>query len=161
MTTRHAFWALLAIAVLPLLSWAAEPVPGDAVLGQWWFPKKNGKMEIRREKDKYFGKVVDYDDPDALDEHNPDPNLQTRPFIGIEMLADFNYDPQEKKWIDGTIYDGESGKTYKCSMWFENGDASRMNVRGYIGFSFLGRTEVFTRVTSKDEQSDKKPEPAD
>lgn len=155
MQTRLIALLLVSLCLLEIVASAAvaaEPQIGaDAILGKWWFPKRDGQMEVRREDDTYFGKVVSYKDPDALDEHNPDPKLRERPFVGIEMLKDFKFDPKQRKWIDGTIYDGESGKTYKCTMWFENGDQDRLNVRGYIGFSFLGRTETFTRVTPEEE----------
>ena len=45
---------------------------------------------------------------------------------------------------NGTVYDPENGKTYKCIMTLEN--INSLNVRGYIGFSFIGRTDVWTRV---------------
>ena len=54
----------------------------------------------------------------------------------------------------GTIYDGDSGKTYNCTLWFENGDTAQLSARGYVGISLFGRTEVFTRVTDKDEKSE-------
>lgn len=123
----------------------------DAVLGQWWFPKKNGKMEVYREGDMYFGKVIEYEKPGQLDEKNPDPALKTRPFVGVVMLNDFRYDSQKQNWVDGTIYDGDNGKTYKCRMWFEDGNFERLHARGFIGVSILGRTEIFTRVAPEDE----------
>lgn len=166
---RASGWMVgLLMAISSSLALAATPA-ADTILGKWWFPKKNGQMEIVKEKGVYVGKVVTYDDADALDEHNPDPELAKRPFIGIQMLADFTYDADSKQWVDGTIYDGESGKTYKCKMWFTDEDAKQMklNVRGYVGISILGRTEIFTRVTPEDERraaeeaAKKAAEPAD
>jgi uncharacterized protein (DUF2147 family) len=132
---------------------AAEKPAGDAVLGKWWFPKKNGQFEITKAKGIYTGRVIAYDDPDALDKNNPDPTLAKRKFIGIEMLSSFKYDPGENQWLDGTIYDGDSGKTYSCTLWFEKGKPAELRARGYIGISLLGRTEVFQRVTAEDEKA--------
>ncbi len=129
---------------------------GDSLLGKWWFPEKNGQMEIYREGDKYFGKVISYEKPEQLDENNPDPKLQTRKFVGILMVQDFTYDADDKKWIDGTIYDADSGKTYSCTMWYKDDDPAVLNVRGYVGLAILGRTEVFTRVTKEDEEREAK-----
>lgn len=125
----------------------------DAVLGKWWFPKQNGQMEIRCDKDVYSGKVIAYEKEGALDKNNPDPALRERPFVGVEMLKDFKYDAKKQQWSSGTIYDGDSGKTYKCTLWFKDGDTSRLNARGYVGISVLGRTEVFTRVTESEEKA--------
>lgn len=143
--------ALLVISGLPGM--AEEKPAGDAVLGKWWFPKKNGQFEIKKANGIYTGRVIAYDDPEALDKNNPDPNLAARKFVGIEMLSNFQYDPAKNQWSEGTIYDGDSGKTYSCSLWFEKGKPNELRGRGYIGISLLGRTEVFQRVTADDEQA--------
>jgi uncharacterized protein (DUF2147 family) len=156
MKKRHAFLFVAAALLVAAAVRAEERPAGDNLIGKWWFPKKNGKMEVRREKGIYFGKVVAYDKPGALDKYNPDPELAKRPFVGIDMLQDFAYDPKKKEWSGGTIYDGDSGKTYNCTLWFENGDTSQLSARGYVGISLFGRTEIFTRVTEKDEQADRK-----
>ena len=46
-------------------------------------------------------------------------------------------------WKEGTIYDPESGKTYSCKLTLES--PKRLKVRGFIGFSFIGRTQIWTR----------------
>lgn len=132
---------------------AADKSASDAVLGKWWFPKKNGQLEIKKANGIYSGSVVAYDDPEALDNKNPDPKRATRKFVGIEMLSNFKYDPDENKWVGGTIYDGDSGKTYKCTLWFEDGKPDALQARGYIGIALLGRTETFQRVTAEDEKA--------
>jgi uncharacterized protein (DUF2147 family) len=43
----------------------------------------------------------------------------------------------------GTIYDPKSGKTYSCKMTLK-GD--KLDIRGFVGLSLLGRTETWTRV---------------
>jgi uncharacterized protein (DUF2147 family) len=48
---------------------------------------------------------------------------------------------------DGTIYDPENGKTYSCTIEMVN--ANTLNVRGYIGISLIGRTDVWKRVVYK------------
>jgi len=157
MKTRHAFLLVAAVLLAAATVRAEDQPAGDAVLGKWWFPKKNGKMEVRREKGIYTGKVVAYDKPGALDKNNPDPELRKRPFVGVEMLQDFTYDAKKKQWSGGTIYDGDSGKTYNCTLWFDDEDTSQLSARGYVGISLFGRTEVFTRVTDKED----KPDPAE
>jgi uncharacterized protein (DUF2147 family) len=143
--------ALLVMSGSPAM--AAEKPAGDAVLGKWWFPKKNGQFEIKKANGIYSGRVVAYDDPEALDKNNPDPKLAARKFVGIEMLSNFQYDAGKNQWSEGTIYDGDSGKTYSCSLWFEEGKPNELRGRGYIGISLFGRTEVFQRVTAADEKA--------
>ena len=154
MKTRKAVPLVVALLVTSgLRAMAEEKSAGDAVLGKWWFPKKNGQFEIKKANGIYSGRVIAYDDPEALDKNNPDPKLAARKFVGIEMLSNFKYDPAKNQWSQGTIYDGDSGKTYSCSLWYEKGKPNELRGRGYIGISLLGRTEVFQRVTADDEKA--------
>jgi uncharacterized protein (DUF2147 family) len=63
--------------------------------------------------------------------------------LGLIILRDFKHDDGE--WTGGRIYDPQNGKDYKCFMKLK--DNKTLNVRGYIGISLLGRTEVWTRVS--------------
>jgi uncharacterized protein (DUF2147 family) len=150
------FGVLLALlAAAPLLAGDS-----DAVVGVWATdPDDNGgqaHIEIYANGDRYDGKIVWLEEPVYLpgDEHgeagqekvdteNPDPALRSRPIIGMVLMEGFVYDG-EGTWAKGTIYDANDGKTYKCKMRLE--DADTLKVRGYVGFSMLGRTEVWTRV---------------
>ncbi|MBU8893248.1 MAG: DUF2147 domain-containing protein, partial [Bacteroidales bacterium] len=51
------------------------------------------------------------------------------------------------------IYDPKEGKTYKCFMWFEDGDDKILHVKGFIGFSLLGREVEWTREEKLREQT--------
>ena len=49
------------------------------------------------------------------------------------------------KYDGGKILDPEEGKVYKCKMTLnEAGD--QLEVRGYIGISLIGRSQIWTRV---------------
>jgi uncharacterized protein (DUF2147 family) len=47
-------------------------------------------------------------------------------------------------WDGGHILDPENGKVYKCKMHVED-DGKTLVVRGYIGFSLLGRSQTWHR----------------
>lgn len=47
-------------------------------------------------------------------------------------------------WDNGRILDPKNGKTYNVKLSL-SADQKRLNVRGYIGFSLLGRTQVWHR----------------
>ncbi len=49
----------------------------------------------------------------------------------------------EGKWTGGRIYDPNNGKTYKCTLELANDGT--LKVRGYVGISWFGRTETWTR----------------
>jgi uncharacterized protein (DUF2147 family) len=61
--------------------------------------------------------------------------------MGLDILSGFKYGGGNI-WQDGKIYDPKNGKTYSCKMTLEGNE---LKVRGYVGFSLLGRTTVWTR----------------
>ena len=65
-----------------------------------------------------------------------------QPVIGMEILWGLHQDGDE--WNGGQIFDPDGGKTYRCKMHVTDGGA-KLDVRGYIGFSLLGRTQVWVR----------------
>ncbi len=141
-------------AVLP----AAEG-GGDAVVGLWRTPSgENGAaiVKIVRKGTRYEGTIVWLEKPlygpgeerpgqPKVDLNNPDPKLQERPVIGLEILHGFVWNGKKHRWEKGTIYDPGNGKTYKRKM--EAQDPDTLKVRGFMGFSLLGRTEIWHRVT--------------
>lgn len=46
-------------------------------------------------------------------------------------------------WTDGDIMDPANGKLYDCTISLA--DPNTLNVRGFLGFSFLGRTQIWKR----------------
>lgn len=117
----------------------------DAILGIWFNEEKDAKIKVYKENGKFYGKIVWHktgDDISPYDENNPDPELQKRKKLGLIILNDFEAD--DGKWEDGTIYDPKSGKTYSCVIKLQK-DGS-LNVRGYIGISLIGRTTVWTKA---------------
>ncbi len=122
----------------------------DRILGLYWTATKEAKVEIYKCGDKYCGKLAwlkepfEEDGSPKLDDENPDPKLRSRELMNLEFLYDFEYD-EDLEWEDGEIYDAKSGKTYSCVINLEE-DNKVLNVRGYIGFSFIGRTEVWQRI---------------
>lgn len=142
MLATMVFWLLAG----GLTASASTVVRADALLGRYWLPDHDGQFEIYEREGRYFGRVISYDVPGQLDDANADPALRSRPFVGIDMFAGFRFDAAEGRWTGGTIYDGKSGKTYDCNLWFEAGEPHILQARGFIGFAFLGRTERFERV---------------
>lgn len=120
----------------------------DDILGIWMNATGKGQIQIYKDGDKYFGKIIWMKEPNTaqgtpkMDAHNPDPALRTKPILGAVILRDFVYDDGE--WTKGKVYDPTSGKEYKCYIKLK--DPKTLSLRGYIGVSLLGRTEVWTRM---------------
>ena len=99
---------------------------------------------------KYYGKIVWLKEPlkdgkPKVDDKNPDAKLKNRAILGLEMLKGFKFNESDNEWIDGSIYNPASGKTYNCYINFES--ATKVKIRGYIGASWmgLGKTAYWTK----------------
>ena len=144
-------FALIGFLAYPFVNVQAQDVKGDDILGVWLNEDKDAHVDIYKEGDVYFGKIIWLEEPNEengepkLDDENEDESLRTRPVMGLLLLRDFVFD--EDEWEDGRVYDPKNGKDYKCYMEFpDEDDKDKLKVRGYIGFSLLGRTTYWTRV---------------
>jgi uncharacterized protein (DUF2147 family) len=114
----------------------------------WYNEEKNAKIQIYLATDgKFYGKVVWLKVPDRnggpkLDPHNPDKARRNDPLLGMVILKGFKKSGADG-YEDGTIYDPKNGKTYSCKMTRKE---DKLDVRGYIGFSLLGRTTTWTKA---------------
>ena len=133
----------LIFIILITISFTAfgQPQP-DAIVGEWLTAAKDGKVQIYKSGNKFFGKISWGNRPNGKDTNNPDPKLRDQNLIGLVILKDFSFNGKDK-WEDGTIYDPNNGKTYSCVIRLK--DEKTLEVRGYIGISLLGRTEVWTK----------------
>ncbi|RNC87086.1 MAG: DUF2147 domain-containing protein [Winogradskyella sp.] len=114
----------------------------DKIIGEYWTETKEGKIEIFKKDNKYFGKIMWRKDA-RLDTENPDENLRDRSVIGVVFMKDFVF--KKDKWVGGEVYSIENGGTYSGKMWLENNDDT-LKMRGYLGLSLFGKTATFTRV---------------
>ncbi len=145
MSSLRMFFLFAALFGMRTLSFAqADPLERNL----WYNEEKTAKIQIYKATDgKFYGKIVWLKVPDAdgkpkVDKNNPDKNRQNDPLMGLLILKAFKKDG-EKGYEDGTIYDPKNGKTYSCKIT-NKGDI--LDVRGYIGFSFIGRTTKWTKA---------------
>lgn len=120
----------------------------DAIIGVWKNGSGKGHVQIYKNNGKYYGKIVwlrealDANGRPKVDRKNEDPDKRNTPLIGLVMLKDFEYDDGE--WNGGHIYNPSDGKEYKAYIQLE--DSKTLTVRGYVGISLFGKTDVWTRV---------------
>lgn len=119
----------------------------NKILGLWYNTEKTAQVEITKNGSEYIGKIAWLKDPNpdgkpATDKQNSDPKLRQRALMGLPLLKGLKY--SGGVWKDGEIYDPKNGKTYSCELKLKSD--SVLEVRGYLGFSFVGRTVEWTRV---------------
>ena len=66
---------------------------------------------------------------------------KNKPLIGLEIIRGLKKSGNE--FTGGTITDPKTGKTYKCTI---TRAGNKLNVRGYVGFSLIGRTQTWHKV---------------
>ena len=134
---------LLLFLFAGIASTALAQTNSDAIIGEWINEKKDAKFQIFKQENKYYGKVIWGTGDQKKDTKNPDAKLRNRDLIGLVILNHFVFDGHST-WENGTIYDPREGKTYSCKITMKNKD--KINIRGFIGLSLFGRTEIWSRI---------------
>lgn len=80
------------------------------------------------------------------DAKNPDEAKRNTPMCGLPILWGFTKD-SETEWDGGQIYKADDGDVYSAEMELLRQD--KLKVRGYVGFSFLGKSQEWTRVSAE------------
>ncbi len=99
--------------------------------------ESNGQLQLTIEK--IFREPGE--DPNPMCDKCPG-EKKNKPVIGMQIGNGLKKDGDV--WSGGEILDPQNGKTYKCKVWLED-KGKKLNVRGFIGVSVLGRTQVWLR----------------
>jgi|SRR5579883_1381704 len=68
-----------------------------------------------------------------------------QPIIGLLIIR--NLEHRDGEWSGGDILDPDSGRVYRCKLHLD--DQGRLVVRGFIGISLLGRTQIWSRPPAR------------
>ena len=142
------------VLLLSLVISGAFAQEAQKIAGIWWNDKKTSKIEVKEENGKFSGTVI-YINPEKYvngepekDFNNPDPKLKSKSRLGLQILTGLKYNPSDKEWQGGRIYDPDNGKTYDCFAWFDK-DTNVLYLKGYVvGIKWLGRSTTWTRATN-------------
>ena len=105
--------------------------------------KEKSVVEIFKKSDgKYYGKISQLlQAPEHSTCVKCTDDRKNKPLVGLEIIRGLKKDGDE--FSGGTITDPKSGKTYKCTI---KKDGDKLNVRGYVGFSLIGRSQTWHKV---------------
>jgi uncharacterized protein (DUF2147 family) len=135
-------WSLCFLVLLPGLAWPESA----SVEGRWLTQEKDGWIRISLVGDSLEGTIAGAPPGSPserkFDDRNPDPALRNRRLDGLVIMSGFEHDGG-RRWKNGTVYDPNSGRTYKCTITQIDDDT--LKIRGYIGVSLFGRSETWTR----------------
>lgn len=118
----------------------------SAFEGYWYTQGQESVVEIVKKRGIYSGRIIwlkepyDEDGEPWCDTENPDTILQDQTITGLPILKEFRL--RNNSLRDGTIYDPNSGKKYRCIITLSD---DQLSVRGYVGVTLLGRTEKWTK----------------
>lgn len=107
--------------------------------------KAKSYVTIYQQDGKLSGKVTKILDPAKQDSicNKCKGELKDQKIEGMTIL--WGMEKDGKKYDNGKIVDPESGKIYSASMKLLD-DGQKLEVRGYIGFSLLGRSQTWERL---------------
>ena len=139
------------LLALPLVALSSAAFAQDTPVGKWrTIDDKTGKVksvvEITEASNGTLqGKVLQVLDS----EKGPNPLCDAckganhnKPIEGMVIAWGLKHDGAS--WEDGRIMDPKNGKVYSAKMTPIDG-GKKLEVRGYMGFSLLGRTQTWVR----------------
>ncbi len=120
----------------------------QSVTGKWYSVdsdtnEKKSIIEVYKQNNKIYAKILELvkeEDKGNLCDKCEGENYN-KPIEGMIILKGLKKDGDE--WSGGKILDPENGSVYKC--YIELIEKNKLKIRGYIGFSLLGRTEYWFR----------------
>jgi uncharacterized protein (DUF2147 family) len=112
-----------------------------AIVGEWWTETKEGRIRFVRHRDGTYMGILTWSKNPRPDTENDNPKLRKRSVVGIVLIWELHYEDGE--YEDGYVYNPEDGNVYRIDVKVLSRD--ELEVRGYLGLSLFGETQVWTR----------------
>ena len=131
--TRLLLTAAMAVGLLGSAAWAADPS------GTWLSESGQTQVQIAPCGGAYCGTIV-WVAEDTGDVNNPDPALQGRSLVGVQMISGMVPDGERYR---GSLYNYTNGKTYSGTLEVANDNT--LNLEGCVMGLFC-RSQTWTRA---------------
>lgn len=139
---------LLASMLPPAAAGAAANEPSP--VGLWrtvddHTHKPRGIVRIYEENGVYFGKIeTSFDSVERVAHcEKCTGDRKDAPIVGLEILRGITKHGGD--YDGGEILDPDTGSIYRCKFTLSN-EGGKLFIRGYLGFSLLGRTQTWFRT---------------
>jgi len=119
-----------------------QKTEANAILGKWITEDSLNVIEIYKEGDKFYGKIIWISPNSALfDINNKDESQRSNFLRGTDVISELSFNGTE--WTGGSFYNKDSGTDYPCRMWLsENGCLA---LKEYWGFLWWGEKKEWQR----------------
>ncbi len=141
--------------LLFLFLFAVQTVQAASVFGKWkTIDDKTGQpksiVEIAADGEGLNGTILELINPKFPDAKcdKCEGERKDQPVQGMRILSGFKASDGGRRWDGGEVLDPNSGKVYRCKLKLSE-DGSRLEVRGFIGISLMGRTQTWERVADQ------------
>ena len=140
--------ALAAVALA--LAAGVAAAQGANIVGRWQTEGGKSHVQIVQCGPHLCGSIVWLREPNQpsgqpkIDSKNPEPGKRGQKILGLMMLWNFAKASSPNEWEGGRIYNPEDGETYKSTMKLR--PDGKLEVRGYVGISLLGKSQYWERV---------------
>jgi uncharacterized protein (DUF2147 family) len=129
---------------------AATATEADSPVGLWeaidvHSGKPTGRMRVYKQADLFFGRNEALFPSDRAGERctKCKDERKEQPLIGLVIMRNMQFDRGE--YSGGDILDPSTGRVYSCSFRLTDG-GQKMVLRGFLGLSLLGGTQVWRRL---------------
>jgi uncharacterized protein (DUF2147 family) len=120
----------------------------QSILGKWkTIDDETGKeksiVEIFEKQGKVFGKIIEILEPENRHRkcEQCEGEDKNKPILGLIIIKGLK--KSGDVYDGGKITDPKNGKSYNCKISMEGKD--KIIVRGYIGISLFGRSQIWIR----------------
>lgn len=130
--SRRCVWALSLLLLWPVVGNSSDDHTADQILGRWLFPSQGSSIELYRNGDRYFGRVVEVS-----------PVGQQQMGLAKNQLIMKNLYFDGRSWTGGELINPKTGNRFGVELSLR--DSRTLTASIYKGFRWLRKEYVLTR----------------